>query len=335
MGSKTIWIRRKFSFIEEANADPAVQDYFDMSFKAIGSQFKVFGKIYESGLTAKEEEILMPEIVGFYPDDRKDYRAAVQNYYRNINTKVPAGGLKLEVGLEQDAPLSENNPPLNIDHYLRYRHALKHIQVGKSLEEAEKYEHIKFYIDDPEVRTKDATKVSKTEDTARILYFKIIEDQAAIEMVLTLLGINTKGVNMEDRILALKKAATIKSKLGNAENVRNLERFISIASDKDLAAKYEIERMIAVGILERIRTAIVVSETGDEIGADMKAAVHWFKDKSNSKDVNIFRARLRELGSKEDTPVSVEEESYKDEVVADGIEMESGFGTNEETDGTE
>ena len=97
----------------------------------------------------------------------------------------------------------------------------------------------------------------------------------------------------------------------------------------------EIERMIAVGILERIRTAIVVAETGDEIGSDMKAAVHWFRDKSNSKDVNVFRARLRELGSKENTPDSVEDDSYQDEVVADGIEM-SGFGTNEEAgDGTE
>jgi hypothetical protein len=333
MGSKTIWIRRKFTFIEEANADPGVKDYFDMSFRAIGSQFKVFGKVYESGLTAKEEEILMPEIIGFFPADRKEYRGAVQNYYKNMNTKVPSGGLKLEIGLENDGPLAENNPPLNIDHYLRYRHALKHLQVGKSLDEAEKYQHVLFYIDDPERTTKHATKVSKTEDAARMLYFKIIEDQSVTEMVLTLLGIDTKGMNIEDRILKLKSLATIKSSLGNAENVRNLEKFVRTASDKNLAAKYEIERMIGVGILERIRTAIVVSESGDVIGDDMKAAVHWFKDKSNSKDVNIFRARLRELGVKEEAQEGEdfnEEDSYKDEVVVDGIELDNKFGDESE-----
>jgi hypothetical protein len=336
MGSKIIFIRRKFSFIEDANADPAVKDYFDMSFKAIGSQFKVFGKIYESGLTSKEEEILMPEIIGFFPSDRKDYRGAVQDYYKNMNTKIPSGGFKMEVGLEGDGPLATDNMPLNIDHYLRYRHALKHVQVGKNLDEAEKYQHILFYVDDPEINTKHATKVSKTEDAARMLYFKIIEDKEAIEMVLTLLGIDTKGMNLEDRILKLKSMATIKSKLGNAENVRNLDRFVRVASDKNMAAKYEIERMIAVNILDRIRTAIVVSETGDPVGDDMKSAVHWFKDKSNSKEVNVFRAQLREFGQKEDTEAEVEDindDNYmKDEVVVDGIDMDNKFGEEDETE---
>jgi len=329
MGSKVIFIRRKFSFIEEANADPAVKDYFDMSFKAIGSQFKVFGKIYESGLTAKEEEILMPEIIGFFPVDRKDYRSAVQDFYKNMNTKVPSGGLKLQIGLQGNGELATDNPPLNIDHYLRYRHALAHVQVGKNLDEAEKYQHVLFYIDDPEINTKHATKVSKTEDSARMLYFKIIEDQQTIEMVLTLMGIDTKGMNLEDRILKLKSLATIKSKLGNAENVRNLDKFVRIANDKNLAAKYEIERMVAVGILDRMRTAIVASETGDPIGDDMKDAVHWFKDKSNSKEVNVFRARLREFGQKEDAAAddeNINDDDYmKDVVVVDGVDMDNKF----------
>lgn len=327
---KIVWIRRKFSFIEEANNDPAVKDYFDMAFRAIGSQYRVFGKIYETGLTRAEENILMPEILGLYPDDdKKSYRKAIQEYYRNINTKVPSRGLRLEISLEDDSKeLSEDNPPINIDHYLRYKHALKHLQVGKNLDEAEKYQHILFYIDDPSEQTKDSAKVSDYEDEARIEYFKIVKNEEKVDMVLTLMGIMVNNLSLSEKKLKLKAMASIRESLGNDENIRRLSNFSRVAKDKEMAIKYEITNLISGGILEKVGSRILISESGDVIGDNIKEAVLWFKDKGNSREVNVFRARLRELTKPKKGNYQKDEDTFddneEDEVVIDGIELTGG-----------
>ena len=48
-------IKRFYGFREEANNDPAVQEYYDSAFKASGAYFER-GKIYGSGLTKEEEK---------------------------------------------------------------------------------------------------------------------------------------------------------------------------------------------------------------------------------------------------------------------------------------
>lgn len=300
MPDKLIEIHRKSNFIQDSNNDPEVKDYFDMAFKAIGSYFREFGKIYESGLTRKEEEILLPDVLGgAFPgpgQEGYEFRKKVQEYYRDINTKIPPEGLKLNIGLEQEGELAHDNPPIKIIDYLRWKHALKHLQVAGTKDEADMYQHKMFYIVDKQAQSAEKTKLRDLEDKAQTEYLQINRDASKVEMVLTLLGVSTRNMTIQDMILTLKEQATLLPDASEVVNSERLTRFIAIVNDRELATKYDIMEMVRVEILERIKSKVLIKESGETIGDNLREAVVWMLDKANSKPVNLMYARLDELG---------------------------------------
>ena len=297
VNEKIVYIKRKQTFIEASNHDPEVQGYFDMSYRAIGSYYKSFGKQFGTGLTREELIILMPELLDVFAEDKKEFNWAVKDYFRNKNTKISPEGLKLNIAMEkEDEPLSDTNHPVNIAQYVTYLHAIGHPEVASSIEEADMYQHKRFYVEDTEKTLNDASSISKMEDSARLEYYKIVEDKDKVEQMLILLGYNTKGKNAEKRQLALRNFTTIEQDRTANFNEKKLERFMRIANDKRLKAKYEIEMMIAYDILQRVGTSVLIEETGDEIGGDMEEASLWYSKKENVKTVNSLKARLKEFG---------------------------------------
>ncbi len=295
---KIIYVQRKQTFIEESNADPEVKDYFNMSYRAIGSFYKTTGKQYGSGLTKKEEYILMPEMIGFFADlDKREYHKGVAEFYRNINTKIPPEGLRLNIALEDESkPLSEENMPISLRDYITFKHAEAHPETGKDLEEAEMYQHKRFYIENPDEVISDASVLSKKEDDARLEYYKVVDNREKVDMMLTLLGISTKGMKEDKRSLVLKEFTTIDESKTATFNEMKLDRFTEISKDKRLKVKYIIEQMVAADVLERVGMRILVKETGDLLGEDLKEASLWFEDKTNVKEANVLKARLKEFG---------------------------------------
>lgn len=318
---KEITIKRKVSFREANNKDPEVQDYFSGAKVAIGSQFKASGVKAQSGLTREEELALMPEVLDIYlePHNRSEFDSRVNKYFKEFFTPIPMEGLKLRVDLENDElPLVyyENgqgdfslekkegyvrclNTPSRVNDYLKYRHALSHFQVAKNEIDAYRYGHKKFYIDDPDATTSSKIKITELEDQAQTIYLSIKSDDLKVKKILTLLGQNTKKMSPEDARLELKKRASANSKIAETSNIKNLSRFISIAEDKDLSQKYDIEEYINNKILERHGSVIMIADNGEEIGVDMKEAVSWFSRPENSKQINIFKAQYDELVKKD------------------------------------
>lgn len=300
MPNRLIEIHRKTNFLQDSNNDPEVKDYFDMAFKAIGSYFREFGKIYETGLTRQEEEMLLPEILGgAFPGPGQEgfeFRKKVQEFYRDINTKIPPEGLKLNIGLEQEEKLSPSNPPIKIMDYIRYRHALKHPHVAINKDEADMYQHKMFFIVDKEAQSAEKSKLRDLEDKAQTEYLQINKDAAKVEMVLTLLGVPTRNMTTQDMVLTLKEQATLLPDSSEAVNSDRLTRFISIVNDKELATKYDIMEMVRVELLERVKSKVLIKESGETIGDNLREAVLWMLDKANSKQVNLMYAKLDELG---------------------------------------
>ena len=107
---------------------------------------------------------------------------------------------------------------------------------------------------------------------------------------------NTRGLTKDTMVLQLKQLATIDPEASDVVNLERLKRFNLVANDKDLAAKYDITEMVRYGILERIKTKVLIKESGDVIGEDLREAVVWLFDKANSKIVNILYARMDEMG---------------------------------------
>lgn len=297
MPSKIVELHRKQTFMQDANQDPDVKDYLALAFRAVGSYYREIGKVYESGLTRLEEDIIMPDLLGgFTADDNKnEFRRQVQTFFKEINTKVPPEGIKLQIGLEQDAPLSAQNPPLKPMDYVRYKHAIKHPQVAKNKDEADRYQHILFYMVDKVAQSEGKSKLRDYEDKAQIEYLQINKDLGKVEMVLTLLGVNTKNMNDNDMVLALKDQASLDAEESDIMNTERLQRFVSVVNDRELIAKYDIMEMIRAGYLERVKTKILMKESGEVIGDNLKEAVVWLQDKGNSKVVNVLYANLDEF----------------------------------------
>lgn len=298
--AKTVELRRKYGFIDEANADPQVREYLDMAYRAVGSYWKVVGKIHASGLTREEENIIMPDLVGAYPDDdRKTFREAVENYFNNINTRVPAEGFKMNVALEDPTkPLSINNPPQNPVHYVAWKHALGHPQVAPDKNTAERYDHIKFYLVDKEAQIKASTKLLDLENQANAEYLAIQADPSKVDQALVVLGYDLMQYAPSERSALLKKEAIVMSDVSNEINEQRLNKFITTVKDRNLKLKYDILNMIAAHKLTRIGNRILLAESQTVIGNDLQEAVLWFMDKKNSGQVNALYIQMDEVGLK-------------------------------------
>lgn len=308
MPSKIIEIHRKPNFIQESNSgDADVQEYFGMAFKAIGSYWKEVGTVYATGMTRQEEDLLMPELLANLDPvkENREFRLKVQEFFKNINSKIPPEGMKLEIGLESEGPMTTktdkgeiilSNPPLRLMDYIRYKHIVGHPHVAMNKDEGERYQHKQFYVVDKVKDTAGKSVLRDAEDAAQREYLSINKDLKKSEMVLTLLGVNTKLMNNDNLLLELKAQASIDVDAGDDNNLSRLKKFVDIVNDKELAAKYDIMEMVKYGILDRIRTKVLIKESNETIGENLREAVDWLLDKSNSKQVNSMYANLDALG---------------------------------------
>ena len=310
---KTVVLHRQYGFVEEANKDPEVKAYFDMAYKAVGAYSRTAGGPAASGLTRIEEQAIMPEITGIYPaDGRKEFADAVNKYFKNFNTRVPPEGLSLEIGLEHpDLPVGfmnklesgqpdVNGPinmPINPSQFIKWRHAIGHPLCAKDRDTAEKYQHIQWFIQDEAAIIIATTALNKLEDIARKEYVRIIEDKSLVVQVLTLMGVpNAKKLDTSTAELSLKAYSTIEEGVSEDVNEKKLKKFKTVSTDKELAIKYDIMQFISAGIFEQVGSRILIKESSEQVGINLKETAKWMQDKANVQMIGAFKAQLEEFG---------------------------------------
>lgn len=285
---KIIEVHRQFNVLALAQNDPEVKAWYGQAFRGIGPYWHNKGP--GSGLTFDEEKVLLPELVRVEATD-KNFRAVVTNFYHEFLTKIPKEGIKLQVSLKDDnQECSEDNMPLNVKDYVTYRHIKDHPDVAPNQMEAERGYNKKYYIVDPEGASKEAMKVNELEDKATAVYMKYKDDIIRQDQILTMLGVNIRGMKTEDKILKLKDFTRKDAKSNEYEQKEVFSRFIKIAEDKDLEYRYLIQEMVGAQYLTKVGTAIHLTESGDTIASDMDGAVMYYKNPKNSKELNILRA---------------------------------------------
>ncbi len=299
---KIVFIRRAETFIQSANNhDEQVQEYFGMGFQAIGSAWKVWGIVPITGLTEEEQNVILPMILGWYGnlDDSRDsaeFRKLLKKFYTDINTKIPGEGIRLNCSLKDlDKPLSPKNLPINPRHYIIWKHALAHPQCGANYMEAEGNPLMKFYIDDQAAIVNAAADLNKKEDEALGLYAPLMRDFDRMEMVLVLMGVDTTDMDELEMGIKAKSMARSDDSKSNAVNLQRLNRFIDVATNRDLQIAYQISEMVRVGTLDKVGLSIVIKESGQLIGRNEREAVLWMEDPSNSQTVNVLKATYTEL----------------------------------------
>lgn len=285
--SHIVYVRRR-SLFDTANR-PELEEYFADSSIGIGSYFAKGTAREASGLTIQEENILLPYVLGIPKDDR-DFRQKVNEYYSNINSKIPADsnpkkdtdGLPLEIGLHRDnkAPISEKdeNLPINIEQFLRYRQIIGHPWVGIAGED-EGNQLKRFLVHDPKVQQQVTNTSNEASDTALVRYMAVKKDASKVRMYLRLLGIDLSRIPAGQEVARLREQAQV-----------NPVNFNKAWDDPYKEVKYLIEEMVAFKLLKQIGTRILYGQT--EIGRNMEEAVLWLKDSHHTDSFRALKAQL-------------------------------------------
>jgi len=74
---------------------------------------------------------------------------------------------------------------------------------------------------------------------------------------------------------------------------KNPKKFFTIATDKNLELKSELEEMVSAGVLRRIGNQVVFMD--EILGDTLEDTIVHLKDKKNSSKLTILRAKLKEL----------------------------------------
>lgn len=245
-----------------------------------GAKIKI-GSIYVNrqplrGLDGEEENKILAKVLDVPPGHEK-WPEKTKEFWASLALKVPFEGVELNIDTD------ENGMPESPMDYIYYQWCKKHRQVAGSEEEMRNNSEKKFYIYDP---AKDLLKkharvqVKKDADKEFIKLSGDFNTMRAITRVLTS-GDPSRlsDIELENNLYELKEA--------------NPERFLRYALDKDLELRAEIEEMVEKSILRKIGNQIIFDD--ETIGEDMKDAIVYFKNKKNSGQVNVMRARLKEV----------------------------------------
>lgn len=228
------------------------------------------------GLTDKEEETLLRGIIDV-PYGHEKWPEKSKDFWASLSVKVPFEGVELNITVD------DSGEPEERMQYIIYKWALKHRQVAINEEEMKAQTGKRFYIYDPEkdlLKRNEKVQVQKDADREFIKVSSDLDKMKVLARVLLNTDPNRMAeLELENNLYDYKTS--------------NPERFLKYCKDPNLEIQAEIEEMVESSVLRKIGNQIIF---GDEtIGEDMKDAITYFKNKKNSGQVNVMRARLKEV----------------------------------------
>ena len=237
---------------------------------SIGATLTKSGNI-NTGLTSEEEIKILPKVLGV-PYESNDFFKKMNEYYSALVIRVPYGE-----EVELDITLTDTGIPVKPTDYIKYRFALVNPEVATS--EAEATNIKKFYVYNPALRLQeDYAKLSDKKDAYKE-FLKIAGDEKKITMLMTVLGLDTKGLSAQQKELKLEEIA-----------VENSSKFYEVVKDKDLEMKAFIEECVSAQVLQKVGNSYI---DGDEkIGSTLQEAILYLNDKSNSSTLVKLKARI-------------------------------------------
>jgi hypothetical protein len=228
------------------------------------------------GLTDKEEETLLKGIIDVPPGHEK-WPEKTKDFWASLSVKVPFEGVELNITVD------DSGEPEERMQYIIYKWALKHRQVAINEEEMKEQTGKRFYIYDPEkdlLKRNEKVQVRKDADREFIKVSSDLDKMKVLARVLLNTDPNRMAeLELENNLYDYKTS--------------NPERFLKYCKDPNLEIQAEIEEMVEASVLRKIGNQIIF---GDEtIGEDMKDTITYFKNKKNSGQVNVMKARLKEV----------------------------------------
>ena len=228
-----------------------------------------------TGLTAKEEEKILPLVLGVSIDSPEFLKRKAE-FYANITVDVPLQGAPLQVGVD------ENGMFIKPTDYLKFKFASIHPWVSK--DEAGLNEHgmKQFYIHDPETKLKEQTVKLNLRKDAYKEFILLTAKPEKMAMVVNLLGNDPKGMKPEEMEQFLEGIVTTDS-----------EKFLNVVKDKNLEMKSFLMECVSAEVITRIGSSLL---EGDEVlGNSIEEAILKLNDKANSETLARLKARLQQF----------------------------------------
>jgi len=228
------------------------------------------------GVDGEEEEKLLKGIIDV-PAGHQEWPSKTKDFWASLTLKVPFEGVELNIGTYEDGS------PMNTMDYIYWKWAMKHKQVAVSEEEMKADSNKRFYIYDPQ---KDLLKRNAKVQVRKDADKEFIKLTGNVDKMKMLLRVLVGGD--PERLSPMEIENTLYDYKSS-----NPERFLKYCTDDNLEIQSEIEDMVAKDILRRIGNQLIFQD--ETIGEDVKDAIVYFKNKKNSGQVNIMRARLKEV----------------------------------------
>ena len=224
----------------------------------------------------EEEKKFMTGYLDVSPD-HMEWPKHSKEFWSNLTIPVGFTGVELEIGVDA------NDNPVKIDDFIKYRFALKHPHVALTKDEMDKDFGKRFYIQD--LTRDDKVKNNKIQlrKDADKEFIKISANSKNMKRVLRLIASVNPDRLTDDQVE--NQLYEIKDK--------NPQKFLKIATDRNLELKAEIEEMVTAGVLRKIGNQIIFID--DIIGETLDNSVVYLRDKKNSSTLTILRAKLKEL----------------------------------------
>jgi len=228
------------------------------------------------GFTTEEEKKYLNGILDVTPA-HVDWPKHSKAFWAEMTIPVGFTGVELEIGLDED------DNPLSIMDYIKYRFAVKHPHVALTKEEMDAEYEKKFYIQDLSRVDKLKNNEIQTKKDADKEFIKASSDLGSMKNILRLMSNSNPDRMTEDQI---------ENSLYEIKN-SDPKKFIRIATDRFLSLKAEVEEMISAGVLRKIGNQIIFID--EVLGDTMDDTIVHLRDKKNSGKLTILRAKLKEL----------------------------------------
>ncbi len=246
-----------------------IAEVAEQSIYHLGSSYDSKTSDILRGLSFKEEDVLLPEIIGV-SSDSYEFVAATKKFWSSIDLPIPNAGKVLNIttrkvkktitgpdGKTEQIPLEIPLVPLD---YIHYRYALKHSKVGRNLEEAIGRNDIDIYIEDHKAEADAKINSLDAKNKARQKYLEIATGEAKDYDLMKAIIINTrdahgKGVPLnQDEILLLLDI--IHEKFPTA--------FIEAANDTSLKQRAFINQLLDYQIIHTADNQVFDDKKGND-----------------------------------------------------------------------
>jgi hypothetical protein len=299
--SRLITIFRANNFVLQAqNPDSNIEvaDWMSLSNKNIGPYFESNSAgIIGSGMTEAEKRVLLPYVIQVIPTDTQWPKASF-DYFNSLVTKIPfVGGKTFQIGLtiDNDQPVSIENIPLNIEHYIRWRHAKNHPWMAGSRSEASGNQLKYFYMDDPEITLKEDTDKLALQDKADGIWLSVKDQSSKVSMLLTLMG----GEPREH--LGLRNAeARMRNDL-RKRITSNPTKFLEFYEDKHFETRYWLKAMLNAAVVKKFGDAYVYGDSRTILGYSEDDVVLFLQNPKNEDTLILLKTYTQDILKKPKT----------------------------------